>query len=71
MDPDLKDALDEIMEDQSLWVEFLNERGQMQYLNNHETAHFRSGFVDAGVPERKRHLVRLWYRTSGRRFFDG
>jgi hypothetical protein len=74
MDPDLADALqalDEIMRDESLWVEFIIERGQMQYLNNHDTAHFRSEFVDAEEPERKRHLIRLWYRKEGRPFFDG
>lgn len=65
------DALDEVMRDESLWVEFLIERGQMQYLNNHETAHFRSEFSDAEAPERKRHLIRLWYRNAGRTFYNG
>lgn len=65
------DALDEVMQDTSLWVEFLIERGQMQYLNNHETAHFRSNFVDATDPDQKRHMIRLWYRNEGRAFYNG
>jgi hypothetical protein len=65
------DVLDDVLRDESLWVEFLIERGQMQYLNNHETAHFRSEFSDAEAPERKRHLIRLWYRNAGRTFYNG
>jgi hypothetical protein len=59
------------MADESLWVEFTIERGQIQYLSNTDTAHFRSEFLDADEPERKRHLVRLWYRNEGRPFYDG
>lgn len=65
------DALEQIMAEESLWVEFTIERGQIQYLSNTDTAHFRSTFVDAEEPERKRHLVRLWYRHEGRPFYDG
>jgi hypothetical protein len=74
MDEDLVEALaalDGLMTDESLWVEFTIERGQIQYLSNTDTAHFRSEFLDADEPERKRHLVRLWYRNEGRPFYDG
>jgi hypothetical protein len=45
------------------------ERGQLQYLNNWEFAHYRSEFKDDETA--KRHLIRLWFRTRGRRFYDG
>lgn len=64
-------ALDEIMRDPAIWAEFTIERGQLQYLNNKECAHFRSEFKDHDDPERKRHMVRVWYRDSGRRFYNG
>jgi alpha-ketoglutarate-dependent taurine dioxygenase len=62
-------ALAEVMEDTRLWMEFTIERGQLQYLNNQEFAHYRSEFKDDEV--RKRHLIRLWFREHGRRFYDG
>lgn len=65
------EALDEVMHDPDLWVEFTIERGQLQYLNNFEFAHFRSGFEDAEDPALKRHLLRLWYRGEGRPTYDG
>lgn len=65
------DALREILADPSLWVEFTIQRGQLQYLNNSEFAHFRSEFTDHDDPACKRHLIRLWYRGHGRRSYDG
>ncbi|HUJ76664.1 MAG TPA: TauD/TfdA family dioxygenase, partial [bacterium] len=65
------EALDQIMRDESLWVEFVIEKGQIQYLNNWELAHFRSQFQDAEDPALKRHLIRVWYRESGRPFYIG
>jgi alpha-ketoglutarate-dependent taurine dioxygenase len=62
-------ALAEVMRDTQLWMEFTIERGQLQYLNNQEFAHYRSEFKDDET--RKRHLVRLWFREHGRRFYDG
>jgi alpha-ketoglutarate-dependent taurine dioxygenase len=64
-------ALDEVMRDEDLWVEFTIERGQLQYLNNFEFAHFRSRFEDHDDPARKRHLVRMWFRGEGRPTYDG
>jgi alpha-ketoglutarate-dependent taurine dioxygenase len=62
-------ALAEVMKDTRLWMEFTIERGQLQYLNNQEFAHYRSEFKDDET--RKRHLIRLWFREHGRRFYDG
>jgi alpha-ketoglutarate-dependent taurine dioxygenase len=53
------------------WIEHTLQRGQLQILNNRALAHYRSRFVDADDPARKRHLLRLWYRTGGRPFFNG
>ena len=62
-------ALADVMRDTRLWMEFTIERGQLQYLNNLEFAHYRSEFKDDET--RKRHLIRLWFREGGRRFYDG
>ena len=64
-------AMEEIMNDPDMSIEFRIERGQMQYLNNWEMAHFRSAFEDGDDPSQKRHLIRLWYRCEGRRFYNG
>ena len=63
------DALLDVMRDTRLWMEFTIERGQLQYLNNREFAHYRSEFKDDET--RKRHLIRLWFREHGRPFYDG
>jgi alpha-ketoglutarate-dependent taurine dioxygenase len=64
-------ALDEVLADPRFWIEFTIDRGQLQYLDNREVAHFRSQFEDHPDPERKRHLVRVWLRDRGRRFYNG
>ena len=46
-----------LVKDNRLWMEFTIERGQLQYLNNGEFAHYRSEFKDHET--RKRHLIRL------------
>jgi alpha-ketoglutarate-dependent taurine dioxygenase len=74
MDPALAEALEAleaILNNQALWVEFTIQRGQIQYLNNQDCAHFRSTFKDSEDPAYKRHLVRIWYRQSGRRVYNG
>ena len=62
-------ALADVLADRRLWMEFTIERGQIQYLNNREFAHYRSEFKDD--ESRKRHLIRLWFRAAGRRSYDG
>lgn len=63
--------IDEVMNDPNLWIELTIQRGQMQYINNSEFAHFRSKFEDADDPALKRHLIRMWYREEGRRSYNG
>jgi alpha-ketoglutarate-dependent taurine dioxygenase len=65
------DAIDEVCADDDLWYEATLQRGQVQYLNNHEVGHYRSAFEDFDDPERKRHLYRLWHRESGSTSYDG
>ena len=62
-------AMDAIVNSPELWVEFVVERGQVQFISNRQFAHSRTEFVDATEPELKRHLIRLWTREEGRRAF--
>jgi len=74
LDPELSDALDavEVLANApELWVEVPLERGQVQFLNNHELGHYRSQFTDSSDPRLKRHLYRTWHRESGARTYDG
>ncbi len=64
-------AIDEVCAEPDLWFEAPLERGQVQYLNNHEVGHYRSAFEDFSEPERKRHLYRLWHRETGSSSYDG
>jgi hypothetical protein len=65
------DAIDEVCEAEDLWFEAPLQRGQFQYLNNHEIGHYRSTFEDYDEPGRKRHLYRLWHRGDGDSSYDG
>jgi len=65
------DVIDEVCESKDLWFEAPLQRGQIQYLNNHEVGHYRSAFEDFDQPERKRHLYRLWHREAGSTSYDG
>ena len=65
------DAIDEISRSTDLWFESPLQRGQIQYLNNHEVGHYRSEFEDFAESELKRHLYRLWHREAGSRGYDG
>jgi hypothetical protein len=67
----LLEKIREITADPELWVEFDFEPGQIQFINNHVIGHARTGFKDWPEPERKRHLVRLWFRDEGRISYDG
>lgn len=74
MDDEGKKLLEKIREisaDPEMWVEFDFEPGQIQLINNHLIGHARTGFRDWPEPERKRHLVRLWFRDKGRISYDG
>lgn len=54
-----------------LGKEFRFEPGQIQVINNRRIGHRRGAFTDWPEPERRRHLVRLWMRESGRPFYQG
>ena len=56
---------------EEIWYEAPLERGQIQYLNNHEVGHYRSAFRDHDDPDKKRHLFRLWHRERGSACYDG
>jgi alpha-ketoglutarate-dependent taurine dioxygenase len=65
------DAIDEVCAAEDLWFEAALQRGQIQYLNNHEVGHYRSAFEDHDEAELKRHLYRLWHREAGSSSYDG
>ena len=64
-------ALQEVSERSGLGKDFTFERGQIQIANNKRLAHRRTAFRDWPEPERRRHLVRMWLRDSGRPFYMG
>lgn len=65
------DALDEILNDPRFWIDLQFEPGQIQIINNSRIGHARTAFVDYPSPERKRHLIRLWFREYGRISYNG
>jgi alpha-ketoglutarate-dependent taurine dioxygenase len=65
------EALDAAMNAPRIHREFFFERGQIQILDNRRIGHKRTGFRDFPGADRKRHLVRLWLRDWGRRFYNG
>ena len=68
---DALDAIDSVTSSADLWIEAPLERGQIQYLNNHQLGLYRSDFIDNEDSTKKRHLYRLWHRTSGQITYDG
>ena len=64
-------AVAEVTADPDIWAELAIERGQLQYLNNREIAHYRGHFTDDEDTDLKRHLVRTWHRDWGRPSYDG
>lgn len=64
-------AMDDILNDRRFWIDLQFERGQIQIINNSRIGHARTAFVDHPDQERKRHLIRLWFRERGRLSYDG
>lgn len=64
-------ALDEVLEDPSLGKAFDFQPGETQIVNNRVLGHRRTAFRDWPEPGRKRHLIRIWVRNNGRRFYAG
>jgi alpha-ketoglutarate-dependent taurine dioxygenase len=74
LDPLGEDALETLeatMNQPELAREFFFEPGQIQIVDNRRLGHRRTGFTDFSEEDRKRHLVRLWLRADGRRFYNG
>lgn len=65
------EAFEAILREQDMVKEFYFEPGQIQIVDNRRCGHRRTGFVDWPEKERRRHLVRLWLRGTGRPFYNG
>jgi len=65
------DQLTAMIDDPAARKDFYFEPGQIQIVDNRRLCHKRSGFEDWPEPARRRHLVRLWLRDSGRPFYNG
>lgn len=63
------ETLETIMNRPEMWKEFVFEPGQIQIIDNRRLGHKRTGFVDSET--RRRRLVRLWLRETGRPFYNG
>ena len=58
-------ALRNVFADESLSIDFVMERGQMQFANNRELCHRRTQFEDFADSQPRRMLTRLWLRNAG------
>lgn len=65
------ETLERTMMEPRFTREFHFEPGQIQIVDNIRCGHRRTGFRDYPEDARKRHLVRLWLREKGRRFYNG
>ena len=65
------DALCRTTEIDNLCKGFEFQCGQIQVVNNRRLGHRRTAFRDWEEPEKRRHLVRIWLRKSGRPFYQG
>ena len=64
-------AFGEVLDRPGLGRSFTFERGQIQFVNNRRLGHRREAYEDWPEPERKRRLIRLWGRETGRPFYMG
>lgn len=65
------EAFEAIMNEPGRARTFQFEPGQVQIIDNRRLGHRRDAFVDGPQEDQKRHLLRLWLRDSGRRFYNG
>ena len=54
------DMIQDLAETDEFRFDMVLQRGDMQFVNNHVLIHSRTHFEDFDLPERKRHLLRLW-----------
>lgn len=59
--------LEEVADRPELHVTFMQEPGDMLFLNNWITLHRRSEFEDFDDPAKKRHLMRIWLSVPNSR----
>ncbi len=59
------------VDDPGMYKEFFFESGQIQFINNRTMGHKRTSFIDWPDATRKRHLIRVWLRDTGRNFYNG
>ncbi|MDX2203350.1 MAG: TauD/TfdA family dioxygenase [Hyphomicrobiaceae bacterium] len=74
MDEETREALlaiDEVFRETDLQFEFDMQPGDMQFARNCEVGHSRTEFHDFEEAEKKRLLVRLWLRDSGKPGYVG
>ncbi|MBL8384943.1 MAG: TauD/TfdA family dioxygenase [Burkholderiales bacterium] len=64
---EVMDLIDELVNDPAIHLQMAFERGDMQFLHNHQILHSRNDFENWPEPERQRHLLRLWIAPPGGR----
>ena len=64
-------AIKEVFAKPELTFNFTLERGQLQFANNRELCHRRTGFEDYEDPAQRRMIVRTWLRDAGERRYQG
>lgn len=57
------ELMDELANSPEFRLEMVLEKGDIQLLNNHVVLHSRTAFTDFPEPEKRRHLLRLWWIT--------
>lgn len=57
---EVMDLIDQLVNDPAIHVQMAFQRGDMQFLHNHQLLHSRNDFENWPEPERHRHLLRLW-----------
>ena len=65
------DLMERIMNEPGFGLDLWFEPGQIQIIDNRRIGHKRTSFSDWPEPAKKRRLVRLWLRDSGRPLYNG
>lgn len=65
------DSMERIMNEPGFGLDLWFEAGQIQFIDNRRIGHKRTSFSDWPEPAKKRRLVRLWLRDSGRPLYNG
>lgn len=61
------DIFDSFIQDPDLRLDMMLEPGDMQFCNNYNIMHSRTGFEDFDIPEQRRKLLRLWLKMPNAR----